>query len=97
VGDLAIDFAQHRVIMGQREVQLTPLEYRLLAFLASNVGRVVLREDILHHVWGPEYRDETEYVRVYIRYLRQKIEKDPSNPEYIITKPGAGYMLRAPE
>lgn len=96
-GDLVIDFAQQRVTVHQQEVALTPLEYRLLTFLASNAGRVVLHEDILRHVWGPEYRDEIEYVRVYIRYLRQKIEKDPSHPEYIITRPGAGYMLRLPE
>jgi two-component system KDP operon response regulator KdpE len=56
----------------------------------------MLREDILRHVWGPEYHDETEYLRVYIRYLRQKIEKDPSSPQYIITRPGVGYMFQAP-
>jgi two-component system KDP operon response regulator KdpE len=95
-GDLYIDFAQHLVKIGEREIKLTPLEYRLLAFLASNAGRVVLHEDLLRHVWGPEYREETEYLRVYIRYLRQKIEKDPSRPEYLLTRPGAGYMFKIP-
>jgi DNA-binding response OmpR family regulator len=96
-GDLHIDFSQHRVKVGEREIALTPLEYRLLAFLASNAGRVLLHEDLLRHVWGPEYREETEYLRVYIRYLRQKLEKDPSRPAYLLTKPGAGYMFKIPE
>ncbi len=97
VGDLTIDFAQHRVLRGAQEIQLTPLEYRLLSFLASNAGRVMVHEDILRHVWGPEYRDATEYLRVYVRYLRQKIEKDPSNPQAIVTKTGVGYMFQLPE
>jgi DNA-binding response OmpR family regulator len=96
-GGLHIDFSQHLVKIGEKEIALTPLEYRLLAFLAANAGRVVLHQDLLRNVWGPEYREETEYLRVYVRYLRQKIEKDPSKPEYILTKPGAGYMLKVPE
>lgn len=96
IGEMVIDFAQRRVTVRGQEVQLTPLEYRLLTYLAGNVGRVMLHRDILQHVWGPEYAEEIEYVRVYIRYLRQKIEQDPSNPQYIITKPGAGYMIQEP-
>ena len=97
VGDLVIDFAQHRVEVRGEEVALTPIEYRLLAYLATNLGTVMLHQDILRNVWGPEYRDETEYLRVYVRYLRQKIEEVPSEPRYLITKPGAGYMLQTPE
>ena len=96
-GEITIDFAQHRVLVRGQEVPLTPLEYRLLSYLASNQGRVMLHEDILRHVWGPEYREENEYLRVYVRYLRQKIEQDPSNPRYIVTKPGAGYMFQVAE
>jgi len=96
-GEITIDLAQHRVLVRGQEVSLTPLEYRLLTYLASNQGRVMLHEDILRHVWGPEYREESEYLRVYVRYLRQKIERDPSKPKYIITKPGAGYMFQAAE
>ena len=97
VGDLAVDFAQHRVTVRGEEVALTPIEYRLLSYLAMNLGRVMLHKDILRNVWGPEYRDETEYLRVYVRYLRKKIEEASSDPKYLITKPGAGYMLQAPE
>ncbi len=96
-GEITIDLAQHRVLVRGQEVALTPLEYRLLSYLATNQGRVMLHEDILRHVWGPEYREESQYLRVYVRYLRQKIEQDPSAPKYIITKPGAGYMFQAPE
>jgi DNA-binding response OmpR family regulator len=96
-GQISIDFAQHRVLVRGQEVALTPLEYRLLSYLASNQGRVMLHADILRHVWGPEYREESEYLRVYVRYLRQKIEQDPSAPQHIITKPGAGYMFQAAE
>lgn len=97
IGDLLIDFGLRSVEVRGNPVALTPIEYRLLEYLASNLGRVVLHQDLLQHVWGPEYRDEIEYVRVYIRYLRQKIEENPSEPKYIITKPGAGYMLQEPE
>ena len=97
VGDLLIDLAQRRVEVRGQEVSLTPIEYRLLEYLAINLGRVMLHQDLLQHVWGPEYREEIEYVRVYIRYLRQKIEENPSEPKYIVTKPGAGYMLQEPE
>jgi DNA-binding response OmpR family regulator len=96
-GPIEIDFAQHRVKTGGREVRLTPTEYRLLAYLASNANRVVTHRELLRAVWGPEYGDESEYLRVYTRYLRQKLEPDPSNPRYLVTQPGAGYMLVQPE
>lgn len=93
-GDLTVDFVRHRATVGDREVKLSPTEYRLLSFMAANAGRVLLHEELLQHVWGPEYRDETEYLWVYIRYLRQKIERDPAHPELIVSEPGIGYLLR---
>jgi two-component system KDP operon response regulator KdpE len=93
---LTIDFAKRHIIVRGKKVSLTPLEYRLLTYLVFNRGRVMLHEEILRNVWGEEYRDEVDYLRVYIRYLRQKIEKEPSNPEYIITKSGVGYMFQVP-
>jgi two-component system KDP operon response regulator KdpE len=96
-GDLRVDFARHTVTVRGRPVKLSPTEFNLLQYLAIHAGQVLPHEDILKAVWGPEYRDETEYLRVYIRYLRQKIEDDPSHPSYILTEPGVGYMLRAAE
>lgn len=97
VGDLTIDFAKRRVTVRGTEIKLSPTEYRLLTKLALNANRVVLHQDLLRDVWGPEYRTETEYLRVYIHYLRQKMEDDPANPKRIITHPGAGYMFRTSE
>ena len=96
-GDLTIDFARRRVTARGAEVRLSPTEYRLLSVLANNADRVMVHEDLLHQVWGPEYRDETEYLWVYIRYLRQKLEADPAHPKLIVSEPGVGYMLRKPE
>jgi len=96
-GPLRMDFARHRVHVGQREVKLSPTEYKLLYQLAMHVDKVLQHEELLHLVWGPEYRDETEYLWVYIRYLRQKLEEDPSRPKYILSEPGVGYVLRKPE
>jgi DNA-binding response OmpR family regulator len=96
-GPIEIDFAQHRVTVDGEPVKLTPTEYRLLAYMASNANRVLLHRELLRAVWGPEYGEETEYLRVYMRYLRQKLEPDPSNPHYLLTQPGAGYMLYQPE
>jgi DNA-binding response OmpR family regulator len=96
-GPIEIEFAQHRVTVDGQPVKLTPTEYRLLAYLASNANRVLMHRELLRGVWGPEYGDETEYLRVYVRYLRQKLEPDPSNPRYLLTQPGAGYMLYQPE
>jgi DNA-binding response OmpR family regulator len=96
-GPIEIEFAQHRVTMDGQTVKLTPTEYRLLAYLASNAGRVILHRELLRAVWGPEYGDESEYLRVYVRYLRQKLEPDPANPRYLLTQPGAGYIFYQPE
>ena len=96
-GPIEIDFAQHRVTVDGEVVKLTPTEYRLLAYLASNANRVIVHRELLRAVWGPEYGDETEYLRVYMRYLRQKLEREPSNPHYLLTQPGAGYMFYQPD
>lgn len=95
VGDMVIDFAQRKVAVAGQEVSLSPTEYRLLHCLAVNAGRVVVQEELLERVWGREYLEKYEGLRVYIRRLRQKIEKDPDHPAYIVTKPGVGYMLTA--
>jgi len=94
--DLEINFAARLVAVRGREVQLTPTEYDLLVHLAINAGRVLTHRALLQAVWGPEYGDETEYVWVYIRRLRCKIEPDPGNPRYILTQPGVGYCFVAP-
>ena len=92
-GDLSIDFSRRRVTVRGEEVYLTPTEYRLLYHLATNQGRVMLHEELLTRVWGPEYREELEYLRAYIHHLRQKIEPNPAQPQLILSKPGLGYLL----
>ena len=82
---------------GDEEVKLTGREYKLLAYLASNHGRVLTHQSILTHVWGPEDADHTEYLRVYMRQLRKKLEDDPERPQYILTEPGIGYRFIADE
>jgi two-component system KDP operon response regulator KdpE len=96
-GELSINFAQHRVFVRGQEVVLTPTEYALLRQLALNANRVVLHEELLTEVWGPEYRDDIDYLRAYIRYLRKKVEEEPSDPKYILTTSGVGYMLACPD
>ncbi len=96
-GGLVINFARHSVEVNGKEVSLTRTEFSLLRQLALNPNRVLLNQDLLSSVWGQEYRDDIDYLRAYIRYLRLKLEKDPSHPEYIITSPGTGYMLSCPE
>ena len=93
LGDISIDFAQHRVEVAHQEVELTPIEYRLLAYLAQNVGRVVTQDLLLDHVWGEEYMGESHLLQVNINRVRHKIEADPTHPRYLLTKVGVGYML----
>jgi two-component system KDP operon response regulator KdpE len=92
-GNLRIDLAQRRVTIVDREIHLTPTEYHLLRELAEHSNEVLLHEQLLMAVWGPEYRDDIDYLRAYVRYLRQKLEADPANPKMIVTSPGVGYML----
>ncbi|MBI4185877.1 MAG: response regulator transcription factor [Chloroflexi bacterium] len=96
-GDISVDFIQHKVTVQGREVALTLTEYKLLAQLVKNAGRVMLHRELLSKIWGDEYRDELEYLRAYIRHLRQKIEKDPHHPQYILSRAGIGYLFACPE
>ena len=95
-GELSINFAQHRLFVRGGEVTLTATEYALLRELALNANCVLLHEQLLTAVWGPEYVNDIDYLRAYVRYLRRKIEPDPSKPRYILTTPGVGYMLACP-
>jgi two-component system KDP operon response regulator KdpE len=94
VGPLHIDLSRREVACDGREVRLTPTEYRLLALLARNAGRVLTHRQILQEVWGPKYADQTHYVRVHMAELRKKIEPDPTRPRLLVTEPGVGYRLR---
>src|SRR5712691_477627 len=95
IGDLVVDYAQHQVTMAGQEVPLTPIEYRILAYLAQNAGRVVTQDLLLEHVWGSEYLGESHMLQVNINRLRHKIERDPTHPLYLLTKVGIGYLLAA--
>ena len=92
-GRLRIDFSRREVWVDDELVKLRPTEYRLLYHLVQNAGWVLTHDQILTKVWGYEYRDEPHYVRLYINYLRKKIEEDPSNPIYILTERGVGYRF----
>jgi len=96
-GDLKINFARRTVSVRGTSVSLTRTEYALLRELALNANRVMLHEDLLTAVWGEEYRSDIDYLRAYVRYLRKKLEPDPSAPQYIVTSPGVGYMLACPD
>jgi len=91
--DLSIDFNRREVIVRGKRVKLRPTEYRLLYHLVNNAGWVMTHEMLLSKVWGHEYRDDTHLLRLYITYLRQKIEPDPSHPKYIFTERGVGYRF----
>jgi len=93
--DLSIDFARREVVVRGKKVVLRPTEYRLLYHLVSNAGRLLTHETLLSKVWGREYRDEAHYLRLYITYLRQKLENDPAHPQYILTERGVGYRFKA--
>ena len=95
IGDLTIEYAQHLVRMGGREIELTPTEYRILAYLAQNAGHVVTQDLLLERIWGTEYVGEGHMLQVNINRLRHKIEPDPMHPRYILTKVGIGYLLAA--
>ncbi|HEU5200966.1 MAG TPA: response regulator transcription factor [Ktedonobacterales bacterium] len=94
-GYLIMDLGSHQVWAGARLVRLTPKEFELLHELMAAPGRVLTHGALLKTIWGPEYREETEYLRVFIRQLRRKIEQDPSHPRYLLTEPGVGYIFRS--
>ena len=93
VEDLEIDLPRHRVTRGGRELKLTPKEFDLLALLVRHAGKVITHRQLLTTVWGPAHQHDTQYLRVYVGQLRQKIERDPAAPALIVTEPGIGYRL----
>jgi two-component system KDP operon response regulator KdpE len=95
VGDLSVDLVRRVVMVGDREVKLTPREYDLLRALIAHAGKVLTHRFLLHEVWGTE--TDVAYLRIYVRTLRHKIEADPDRPQLILTEQGVGYRLKAPE
>ena len=93
--ELSVDFESRQVRVRGKEVRLTPKEFELLRFLISNRGKAVTHRKLLQTVWGPDYGDEIEYLRVFLNQLRKKIERDPRNPRYLITEPWIGYRFVA--
>jgi two-component system KDP operon response regulator KdpE len=93
VGPLRMDLERHEATVEGREVRLTPIEWRLLAYLAAHAGKVLTHAQILREVWGPNASSQTHYVRVYMAELRKKLEADPSRPRLLLTEPGIGYRL----
>ncbi|MFZ5820151.1 MAG: response regulator transcription factor [Chloroflexota bacterium] len=92
-GEIFADLERHEVTVRHQVLELTPTEFNLLIYLMRNTGKVLPHRAILQHVWGPEYGDETEYLRVYIGRLRQKIEVNPLEPQYLLTERGIGYLF----
>jgi two-component system KDP operon response regulator KdpE len=95
-GEIEIDFARRTVKVAGNAVSLTRTEYELLRHLAQHPNCVIQHQELLTGIWGPEYREDIDYLRAYVWYLRRKIEKDPANPQYILTSAGVGYMLACP-
>jgi two-component system KDP operon response regulator KdpE len=96
IGDLTIDLEKRAVTMAGKPVSLTPIEYDLLRLLATNEGKLLTHPTILREIWGPAYREESNYVHVYVAHLRRKIEPDPARPRYLLNQPGVGYRLVRP-
>jgi two-component system KDP operon response regulator KdpE len=97
IGELRIDLEKRAVTMAGRPVALTPIEYDLLRLLAQNEGKLLTHPAILREIWGPAYREESNYLHVYVSHLRRKIEPDPARPRYLLNQPGIGYTLAAPQ
>ena len=96
VGPIRLDLARRVASVDGREVRLSLTQFKLLAVIMRNAGKVMTHEQILLAVWGPKYTRETQYLRVYMGRLRQKLEADPARPRYLVTEPGVGYRLQAP-
>jgi two-component system KDP operon response regulator KdpE len=94
VEDIRVDLAKRLAYVRGEEVHFTPIEFKLLTFFLRNVGKVVTHERVLVAVWGQAYARETQYLRVFVGQLRQKIERDPAHPRHLVTQPGVGYRLR---
>jgi two-component system KDP operon response regulator KdpE len=97
IGELRIDLEKRLVTMGGEPVPLTPIEYDLLRLFATNEGKLLTHPTILREIWGPAYGEESNYLHVYVSHLRRKIEPDPARPRYLLTQPGVGYRLVAPD
>lgn len=96
-GDLQIDISKHQVKLSDREIKLTPTEYEIVKVMVQNAGRVLTHKQLLKAVWGNTYNEDTHYIRVYIGQIRRKLEKDPTQPRYIITETGIGYRFMGGE
>jgi two-component system, OmpR family, KDP operon response regulator KdpE len=92
-GELRVDLAKRRVFVGEAEIHLTPIEYKLLVLLVQHAGKVLTHPHLLREVWGPGYANESHYLRVYMGQLRHKLEADPARPKYLLNEPGVGYRL----
>ena len=92
--NLRVDLARRQVFLNEKEVHLTPIEYKLLTVLIKNAGKVLTHRQLLKEVWGPSYLTETQYLRVYMTQLRHKLEADPARPVFLINEPGVGYRLK---
>jgi two-component system KDP operon response regulator KdpE len=93
-GALKVDLLKRQVVVGDREVHLTPIQFRLLSVLIKNAGKVLTHQYLLKEVWGPSYSDNSHYLRIYMSQLRQKLETDPAQPQYLLTESGIGYRLK---
>lgn len=93
-GSLKVDLNKRVVSIDDREIALTPIQYRLLAALAKNAGKVMTHRQILKEVWGPPYQDNVHYLRMYMSQLRSKLESNPAKPQYLVTESGLGYRLK---
>jgi two-component system KDP operon response regulator KdpE len=94
---LSVDFERRSVLVRGKKVRLTPKEFELLRELVANQGKPISHRELLQAVWGPDYGDQTEYLRVFINQLRKKIERDPANPAFILTEPWIGYRFELPQ
>lgn len=93
VGELKVDLARRQVFLGEKEVHLTALEYRLVTMFVQHAGKVLTHRQLLRQIWGPAYEDQVQYLRVYMAQLRRKLEADPAQPKYFLTEQGVGYRL----
>ena len=93
-GAMKVDLLKRQVVVDDREVHLTPIQYRLLSVLIKNAGKVLTHQFLLKETWGPSYEDNSHYLRIYMSQLRQKLETDPTQPQYLLTESGVGYRLK---
>jgi two-component system, OmpR family, KDP operon response regulator KdpE len=93
-GELKVDLVKRCITVSEKEVHLTPIQYRLLMVLIKNAGKVLTHQYLLKEVWGPSYRDNSHYLRIYMSQLRQKLETDPTQPQYLLTESGIGYRFK---